>query len=771
MSETVVDRLAAALDESASNDGNVFAPPAAVFWPDKGRQWQSSIELLRQRRRILTLGAHDPELATGPAFWLRCVVAGTVEVAGPGGLPVIYLPGVSREDLRTVAADDERLAPLVSLQHRSQWFTQSNGKDWTIRALLTNTDRGMGLNVSGDDVTATALAAGLDHLLLEPLERLDGRYVDAAFVNGLLNPDHVRLLLSWIDDPTVVQAEIGGAEWDAFVAQCKADYGFDPALDGVIEAARRLGMGEGPWRRVWQRFRESPAEYPDIPSRLRDAQPAQLILSHTEAWPGPARDAEETLRVALASLGHLPASEARRAVLDLEEEHKSRRNYVWADLGWTPLALALEHLAEVARRTGSLSPNGSAAEISDWYAGDAWRVDRSVLRSLGEVERAVDVSAVSAALTAIYQPWLDWAARALQAAVGPGANSGTYVADVARMPGSGEVVMFVDGLRLDVAHLLAERLEGAGASVATRWGLAALPTVTNTAKPVLIPINQSLLGPGVALDACRASSGASAGIQVLRSLMDDVNVQVLGSEDIGDPSGRAWTEAGEVDHKGHDLGFRLAHEINAEVSRIARRIRDLLESGWSTVTVVTDHGWLLLPSGLPKNEGLPVAATVSKKGRCARVKDGASVDVPTVPWHWDRDVRIAIAPGVSCFEANKTYEHGGVSPQECVVPRLTVTVPAVALASPAEISSFKWRGLTLVVECNDLPDGAKVDLRRHAGDAGSSIADLARVTGGTGKVILLVQDEDLEGEQAQVVVVAADGTTLLQRETTVGQNR
>ena len=128
--------------------------------------------------------------------------------------------------------------------------------------------------------------------------------------------------------------------------------------------------------------------------------------------------------------------------------------------------------------------------------------------------------------------------------------------------------------------------------------------------------------------------------------------------------------------------------------------------------------------------------------------------------------------GISCFEANQTYEHGGVSPQECVVPRLTVTAAAVGVRPHgAEITSIKWRGLTLVVEFTDLPDGAKVDLRRHAGDAGSSIADLARVTGGTGKVILLVEDEDLEGEPAQLVVVAADGTVLLQRETTVGQNR
>ena len=83
---------------------------------------------------------------------------------------------------------------------------------------------------------------------------------------------------------------------------------------------------------------------------------------------------------------------------------------------------------------------------------------------------------------------------------------------------------------------------------------------------------------------------------------------------------------------------------------------------------------------------LPAATTELKKGRCARLKDGAAVDVATVPWFWDPDVRIALAPGATCFEANKEYEHGGVSPQECIVPRLTVHAGAQAAASAPQSS-------------------------------------------------------------------------------------
>src|SRR5207253_3487966 len=142
----------------------------------------------------------------------------------------------------------------------------------------------------------------------------------------------VRLLLRWIDDPKTVQDDLGDAGWGAFVQQCKSDFDFNPAAAGVVEGARLLGTAEGSWLQVWQRFRDAPADYPDIPSRLRDAQPALLLLPNPGAWPGPAGEAEDALRTALTAVEHLPASEARERVLKLEEEHKARRSYVWADL-------------------------------------------------------------------------------------------------------------------------------------------------------------------------------------------------------------------------------------------------------------------------------------------------------------------------------------------------------------------------------------------------------------------------------------------------------
>lgn len=772
MSEEVLDCVARALDQAASFDGNIHVQPIAVLWPDKDRQWESTVELLRTRRRVLTLGPYDPGSGSGPAFWIRCVVEGTVSIDGPQGLPIVYMPGVTRDDLRNVDATSQALAPLAPLQHKSQWFAQSSGKDWTARALLINRDRGLGLNVAADDGTIQALLAGLNQLVQQPFSYLEGRYLDAVFLNGLLNPDPVRRLLRWISDPSAVEQELKGAVWDAFVSQCKSDFNLNPSVAGVIEAARKLGQAEGAWQQVWQRFRESPTDYPGIPGRLREAKPAELFTpSNSLAWPQDNDAAEDQLRARLLDLVALTPSGARGEISRLEEEYRQWRGSVWAQLGHSPLALALEHLAELAERCHPLPTAVSVGELRQAHMTTGWKVDLAALRTLNEVTEERDLKAVAAALESTYRPWLEAGAKALQSAVGPEANSGTYLVEATPKLSVGQIVIFVDGLRLDVAQLLSEKLEGAGANVTLDVGLAALPTVTQTSKPALAPIEQSSLGPGQLLDACRISSGASAGAQVVRSLLSEVGVQVLSSQERGDPSGKGWTEAGEIDHKGHDAGVRLAREIDDEVTRIARRTRELLDAGWSVVTIVTDHGWVLLPSGLPKNDALPVAATVTKKGRCARLKDGATVNVPTVPWYWDKDVRIAIAPGLTCFEANQTYEHGGVSPQECFVPRLTVTASASTVTSRAEITSIKWRGLSLVVEFADLPDGATVDLRRHAGEATSSFATVARLTGGTGKVILLVEDDDLEGQEAQLVVVDADGSVLLQRETLVGQNR
>lgn len=770
MTETPLDWLVLALDDALAYDPNLATEPIALLWPDKERQWESVVPLLQVERRIVAHGEVDAVRRSGPAYWLRCVIASTIALDGaPDGTPVVYLPGASREDLRNAGGATPELVPLVALQHRSQWFTHPNGKDWTIRALLSNPNKGLGLNVDADGKTAAALVSNLKVLIEQPLTRLTNRYIDADFIAGLANPDPTRTLLEWIDDPNGTQAALDAGAWAAFLQHCSSHLGFDPIADGGIEAARRLGEASGPWRNAWQRYRASPGDYARIPDRLRQAQ-HEFLPPNPGAWPELSEQAEDKLRSALNALRGEGPAVARQRVLQLEDEHGMRRGYVWADLEWTPLALALEPLAALAKASSATFPTESVDVIAQWYAQSGWQVDRAALAALGEVDRRVDCAAVNAAVAATYKPWLDAVARAFQDAIGPAANAGTYAAGAPPTLSPGEVVVFIDGLRLDIAHVLVSRVSSMGLTADLATDLAALPTVTPTAKPALVPIPLQQLGPGKELDARRAPDGPSATINVLRKLMADAGVQVLGPDDIGDPTTTAWTEAGEIDQRGHELGLRLAHNVDDLVERIARRVRELLDGGWQKVTIVTDHGWHLVPGGLPKNEGLSPAVTATKKGRCARIKEGAHTELPTVPWHWDPDVRIALAPGIVCFEANQVYEHGGASPQECVVPRIAITASAAGQPGGPEILKARWRGLTLVVEFAELPAAATVDLRTNAGDPGSSVAQRGRATNQPDKVMLLVEDEDLEGTQVRLVVAAKDQTLLIDHPTTVGRN-
>ncbi len=773
MTESVLDRVVTLLDDAhVAYDANLGASPIAVLWPDKSRQFESVIHELQNRRRIVRLGDYDTAVRTGPAYWIRCVISGTIQLDSASvGLPIVYLPGVGREDLRAAESLPLALAPLVALQHRSLWFTQpKNSKDWTVRSLLQNKDSGLGCDVANDDATSAALIAALPRLGIEPVARLQSKYIDANFLNGLVHPDPVRTLLEWINAPAAIRESMTTTEWTAFEQQCQNDFGLSPSADGEIAAARKMGDASGAWQQVWKRFREAPTDFPDIPNRLRQARPDELILANPGSWPSEVEGAEASLRGALVALELESPSSARVKLAALEHEHKVRRGYVWAELDWSPLAMAIEHLAAMAVHTANGPSSEDVGSIVSWYAENGWKADAAVVAALNEVHRGEDVDAVAAAITAVYQPWLDAVARKLQDAVGPAANAGTYLATVAPDVDSGEVIVFVDGLRLDIAHLVEERLVSAGLTTDLTAALAALPTVTQTAKPVLVPIDQQLLGPGDKLDIARAADNGPAGIGELRKMMNDRGMQVLAASQVGDVSRAAWTETGEIDHRGHGAGYRVVYELENEVRVIANRVIELVDAGWRKVTIVTDHGWLLLPGGLPKNEDLPVAVTAAKKGRCARIKEGATVSVPTVPWHWDANVRIALAPGISCFTANETYEHGGVSPQECVVPRLIVTPAVQRTTTSATLETCKWKGLTLVVEFSGFPEGARVDLRSSAADATTSIAELARVTGGTGKVLLFVEDDDLEGQPAQLVVVSSDGTLIVQRTMTVGLN-
>lgn len=775
MTDTVLDRIVGAVHAALAYNANAHEVPVALLWPDEGAQWQPVIDRLGALMPVVSLGDYDPSARRGPGYWLRCVVAGTVDAGIPDGPPVVYLPGISRSALRAVDTCPAELAPIAELQYRSQWFSHPNNRDWSVRALLSHAERGLGLNIADNADTSAALLLALGRLLDERADRLVNQVLDADYFRDLVNPDPVRFLLGWLDDPQGYPKRFDPARWTAFMQQCRANYELDPIKDGELTAARMLAAGKGKWAAAWDVFAAGPERYPGIPDQLRKARPQEQLILGSEVqsavWPQDNEVAENRLRMSLNDFKDLTPESARKGAAQLDTEHAWRRGTVWAQLDLAPLAFALEQIAVLAEVTAQPLDAANLSALTADYAERGWRADDSALRALTLARSGADRAAVSSAVLATYRWWLDAGARALQSVIGPLANAHTYHPGAQASTQGGTITVFVDGLRLDVAHRMKDRLIGGGLQVELTTSLAALPTVTETAKAAVFPVPEGSLSAGPDLWAARTSSGAKATKLLLQSLATEKGVQCLPPSDLGNPSGTAWTEVGQIDHLGHEPGTPLIDDIDREVEKIVRRVRELLEAGWQRIDIITDHGWILLPGGMEKVE-LPVATTAKKKGRCARLKDGAIVETPMVPWFWDQDVKIAIAPGVTCFEANKAYEHGGVSPQECIVPRLSVkaSTSQPTVGAP-EITKVKWLNQLCRIEVVGATQGVVADIRGLPGDAGTSIASKAKETSGAGQVSLLVPDDDQEGERAFVVLVAPDGEILAQREVVVGRNR
>jgi len=83
--------------------------------------------------------------------------------------------------------------------------------------------------------------------------------------------------------------------------------------------------------------------------------------------------------------------------------------------------------------------------------------------------------------------------------------------------------------------------------------------------------------------------------------LEETGYQFLSVGETGDAKGKAWSECAQIDRRGHDLQLGLASMVTEELEGILERIAELLDAGWRTVRVVTDHGWILMPGGTAKN--------------------------------------------------------------------------------------------------------------------------------------------------------------------------
>ncbi len=779
---TVLDAIIQSLSRAGEYNRDDQVAPAVILWPDKERQWEPVVPMLRERLpHLLTLGAYAANCKTGPAIWLRCMIGrgSTSQPLLPEAnwpektTPILYLPGVSRQELRAVAECPPALMPLAELQYRGAFWSQVNHKDWTVLAFLQSADGGLGLDVARDNATLDAMRTALAKLVETDTQDLTGHRLEASDFHALLSPDPVREILAWMNDPKAAQARLTAPQWEAFCHSCKDKFGFHPAKDGPLRAAEMMGLRQGNWGQVWDRFREAPRRYANLPAWLRKAKPQDedLFLKESdEVWPQSNEIHETALRTVLKGCAGKSAQSVIERIREMEGLHGKRRSWVWAELNQAPLAVALKHLTTLAQTCGKPVAGGALDDLVVSYVNGGWCADAAVVDALGLVEKKDDIEAAQAVIRAVYLPWLEASALAFQKLVKAGgaaiqSKASASVSDLAR----GTAILFADGLRFDLAQKLKARLAEKGFQLELGWRWTALPSVTPTAKPAASPISELFTG-GEGCEEFRPrikDGGKDLTSERFKQLLEEHGCQVLSDKRLGQPDGVAWLEYGSLDSTGHKEGWKLAKRVPEELEGLLRAIVSLLEGGWKKVRVVTDHGWLLVPGGLPKLD-LPKYLVESRWGRCALIKEGVQTELPSVPWHWDSTVHVVVPPGVGAFKASLEYAHGGLSVQECLVPELTVG-SAAPVESYIAISSAKWVGLRCRIQASPSSVGLVADIRESIADARTSLVSRPKEIEGDGQTSLLLSDDRKAGKQAVVVLLDASGNVVTKSPIVVGE--
>ncbi|MET3808550.1 hypothetical protein ABIB25_005579 [Nakamurella sp. UYEF19] len=768
--DTLLGHIVESIRRSAAYDPDRETAPVTILWSDPERVWESVIHLLRDELPVLTLGVRDIVTATGPALWVRAVLAVDelpealrVPDRTPRPSPdlpwVLYMPGHDARDLEPGDHIPATLAPLVDIGLRSTRWGRAR-VPWTPYDFITARVGGS-LEIPDDQESRSALATVLPALMVRPLAILRGQHLDAGSLHELVVPDSRRQTLEWLNDPGATRSALGSG-WTSFRDQLKQKGGIDPAKSTSASAAEQLAGRQGWWGRVWDDFTYAPAKYPNLPGLLDKVGDAAGFFaaepSSAEVYPSSNFDQEDALRAGLLALDGHP-QRFKISIGALEELHSVRREYVWASLGRSPLAQALGHLAQLAALARMPEGISTINDQVEWYAKDGWWLDDLALRAIAATAHGSnDRDAVRHALVGLYDTWVDELAGRFQelAVAGYPGELGLEISD-------GTCVVFIDALRMDLGHRLLDLLTSGGFAASLRGRLTAFPTVTPTGQPSVAPIAVGMTA-GPDFSAATVDGVVLKG-EGLRKTLAAAQVQFLAASDVGDPAGRAWTQSNNLDAIGHVSDHQLADRAEVELAAVVMRVRQLLDAGWKKIAIVTDHGFLLPSAPLRKVE-LPQHFTVgdaARKPRVARLKAGQHTDFPELPWTVDPAVTMVSPPGSAAFVAGTLYEHGGLSVQECVTP--VVTVVGGRPAAEARIVGFKWIGMRARIDVETAAP-VVVQIRLIAGDPNS--VQVAKTIDGDAEVKLLVEDDALLGTHCAVVLVDTSGQILAQHSSTIG---
>ncbi|MEZ8025427.1 BREX-1 system phosphatase PglZ type B [Vibrio sp. 1F255] len=676
----VIEYLKDQLRGCATYNKSVQVAPAAILWTDIDCQWQSAMPYIKEQLpELVELGDYKPEDRTGPAIWVKCAIAGKLEECPlPEGLtPIIYLPGVGRKDLRAIEQCPEFLKPLAELQYRGSWWAyNSAGRDWTVGSFLTNPKVKLALDLAKDKKTQEAILNVLPDLLETPVTKLQGKKLEADDFYSIVLDDPIRDILGWLNNPEEKAQQWQGSKWAIFAQSCVSRFAFSPDNTQVEVALAKLCEANKEWQSVWDRFEETAGNLPNLIEKLRDVYPSDMVFEAQHYLSENVRD-EQTIEQALKDLVGQSRDVVKSKLHAIWAQQQERKSWLWTSQGLSPWLVILDDLISVLEHTEVRFNGPNVETMADFYKERFWQADAAVIRCMANTQDIHQQELIANILSVLYTPWLEEVTINFQRLVAQQGYPGRNVIEdqSASYDVGGEVTFFVDGLRFDTAKVLESKLASFGITVDLQSTWSASPSLTATAKAAVTPLTDLLTGLDENDDfkPAVASTQATFNSHYLQKLLSEKGWQYLEGLETGEPSGFAWVQTGDLDNLGHDQQQKMPYFIDKVLDDVVARIRGLLDSGWERIRVVTDHGWLWVPNneGLPKTE-LNKALGKNRQRRCAILKDNVQGEGLVVPWHWNPNVSVAMAPGISAYVKGDNYNHGGVSLQECLTPVLHI---------------------------------------------------------------------------------------------------
>ncbi|MGA2408512.1 MAG: BREX-1 system phosphatase PglZ type B [Bacteroidales bacterium] len=772
MKVSIFDKLVQSLKQAAQHNSDIMVKPEVILWPDPERQWKPVIPLIQKANpAMMIFGPYQPDTKQGPAIWIKCMVAGLMphESRPKGAIPIVYLPGISKNDLKNIHNVGLDLQPLIEYQYTGTMFTQTNGREWTVMAFLQNREEGMGLNIAQDLATKSSILKALPVFFESNEISYPDNILDADFFNNLMFPDIIPNILKWICKGDKHISTWSKEKQEVFKNICKNQYDIELDYRLIIDITEKLGSQKQAWKQVWQYYANAPSKFPEIENLLRLSKPEDLgsgiFALPEESWPQVNEQKEDELREELSKLSKSDLSKVLNRIKELEQTHSSRRQWVWSELDKAPLAESLKFLNLLVGQSRESYSSSSIDDLRKYYSEEGFRIDTSMRKAFASVKTDKDKEVVRNVFNVIYKPWLEKLTGKFQELINK--DHRIFTEQVVSEE-TESYILFVDALRWEMAAELSGLLSDQGFKTELNCTWSAIPSLTSTSKPANSPIaNQVSLESNFNDFRPETNSGKDLQTAVFRETLLKQGWRLVTKPSDIVLGKNHWQEIGDIDTKGHAEQGDLVKRIDELFESIKEALDTAFEKGINRIKIITDHGWLLLPGGLPKAT-LSKDLIESRTGRCALIKEGAETNLLHLPWKWNPSIFIAYAPGISFFKKNEEYAHGGLSLQECLIPEMIVERTESQIPS-AMIRNVKWINLRCTIETENAPDGYKIDIRTKYSDSGTSIL-LSKNLDIQKEKCVVMADDSFESESAVIILTDEKDRIIDKKPTVVGES-